>query len=170
MNRRWLPVRSWAAWLGGGWLLGLALVGAWTILLEPAIRSGEVTELVIPRGTAEAVARGEPAPFIPDVLQLGYGNELRVRNLDLVEHRVAGRAIPPGATASVRSEAGSDTITCTIHPSGSIGVLRDGRPGLVSIFLVSLLIGVPLGGLSGCVALVMRRLDTGQGEGLAVIG
>ena len=88
--------RFWAAWLGASFILGLVLSLIWWALLEPAAAGNRVTELIIPRGTADAVARGEPAPFIPNSLSLGRNRALRVRNDDVVAHKVGAAPVQPG--------------------------------------------------------------------------
>lgn len=155
--------RHWAIWLGGGLALGLLLAGIWAWLLEPAVNAARAAELVIPLGTAEAVAAGQPAPFIPNALSLSSNRELRVRNDDVATHTVAGFSIPPGGTATIRPEPATKTVVCTVHPSGYLGVTIEGRPGVGWVLAIALLAGVPFGALFGGIAFLMQRLGTGDG-------
>jgi hypothetical protein len=154
-----LGARFWAAWLVAGFALGLALSLVWWALLEPAAAGNKVAELIIPRGTADAVARGEPAPFIPNSLSLGRNRELRVRNDDVVAHKVGASTVPPGDTAVIKAAADSKDLVCTVHPAGYVGVRLDSRPGFDTVVLQAALLGLPLGLVAGSSVLVGRRLS-----------
>jgi len=152
-------VRFWAAWAGAGYALGLALSLVWWALLEPSAAAGKVAELTIPRGTAEAVSRGEPAPFIPNSLSLGRNRELRVRNEDIVDHKVGASTVPPGGTATIKAAAGSQDLVCTVHPAGYVGLQVDRRPGFETVLLQAALLGLPLGLVAAGSVLVGRRIS-----------
>lgn len=138
-------VRFWAGWLAAGLALGFVLSIVWWALLEPAAASAEVAELSIPAGTAAAVARGEPAPFIPNSLSLGRNRELVVRNNDVADHKVGAWTVPPGGVAVIKAAANSKDLVCTVHPSGYLDVQIDSRPAFATVLLQSALVGLPFG-------------------------
>ncbi len=138
-------LRFWAGWLGAGFALGLVLSVIWWALLEPAAAGNDVAELTIPAGTAAAVARGEPAPFIPNALSLGRNRELIVRNEDVADHKVGASTVPPGGVAVIKAAAGSEDLVCTVHPSGYLGIEIDSRPGFETVLLQAALVGLPFG-------------------------
>ncbi len=164
---RFLPgIRFWAAWLGAGFALGLALSMVWWALLEPSAAASRVAELVIPRGTADAVARGGPAPFIPNSLSLGRNRELRVRNEDVAAHKVGASTVQPGGSAVIKAAAGSRDLICSVHPAGYVGVRFDARPGFEAVLLQAALVGLPLGLVAASSVLVGRRLSMDGEEGI----
>jgi hypothetical protein len=137
-------MRFWGGWLGAALIAGWALNLIWWFLLEPAAASATVSELVIPRGTADAIRTGAPA-FVPGAVSLPRGStELRVRNEDTIEHRVGEWGIPPGAVSIIRVKA-DGALTCTVHPSGYLDLALSARPPLKETILPTLLIGVPAG-------------------------
>lgn len=150
-------LRFWGAWIGGGLAIAWSLTFIWWLLLEPINRENRTVELVIPRGTAVAVAEGRVAPFIPERLVLGPNLSLRVRNEDEVAHRIAGKDLPPGSTALVKADGG-DQFSCTIHPAGSVGYSIDSRPSILATVFPSIVLGLPFGVIFGSAALVARRL------------
>jgi hypothetical protein len=88
-----------------------------------------VEEMVIPRGTADAIERGVPFAFVPERYAFSPGGVLRVINEDTAEHRIGGTIIPPGRTADVEvSESGQ--LSCTVHPAGHLEVELESRPPL----------------------------------------
>ncbi|MCC6381521.1 MAG: hypothetical protein IT304_03385 [Dehalococcoidia bacterium] len=150
-------LRFWGAWIGGGLAVAWALTFIWWLLLEPINRENRTVELVIPRGTAVAVAEGRVAPLVPERLVLGPNLALRVRNEDDVAHRIAGKELPAGATALVKADGGNQ-FSCTIHPAGSVGYSIDSRPNILATVLPSVVLGLPFGIIFGAAALVARRL------------
>ena len=158
--RRGGMLRYWTLWLGSGLALGLALSITWSLLIEPVVKSDRVVELVIPAGTAKAVAAGQLAPFIPASLALTSDRELVVKNEDDVTHRVGLFSIEPGATATIRADPTGKELTCTVHPSGYLNVTVDHRPGPLSVILVGIIAGLPFGALFGLISLIAQRLGT----------
>lgn len=152
-------VRFWAGWLAAGFAFGLVLSTVWWAVLEPAQANNEVTELVIPRGTAGAVSRGEPAPFIPNSLSLGRNRELRVRNADVTDHKVGGTSVPPGGVAVIKAAANSKDLVCTVHPAGYLDVQISRRPGFTSLLLQAALVGLPIGLATALAVLAGRKLS-----------
>lgn len=156
-------LRFWVSWLGAGFALGLVLSLIWWALLEPAAAGNDVAELTIPAGTAAAVARGEPAPFIPNALSLGRNRELIVRNEDVTGHKVGASTVPPGGVAVIKAAAGSEDLVCTVHPSGYLAVQIDKRPGFATVLLQAALVGLPLGLATAIAVRVGKRLEMGDG-------
>lgn len=143
----------------GGLAAAWALSFIWWLLLEPAAaEASETPEFVIPEGTAAAVAAGQPAPFIPNAFQFGRNRELLVRNLDVAEHTVGEWTIPPGGSAVITSDSDSGTLTCTVHPGGTLGYRVPTRPEFYQTFLGALILGVPVGLAFGFAALVAGKL------------
>lgn len=64
-------------------------------------RAPEAVEIVIPAGTAQKVAQGEPVIAIPDDLTFVVGDVLEVVNQDTSDHQLGPLVIPAGRTASL---------------------------------------------------------------------
>lgn len=149
--------REWLPWVGvaavTAWLLGFA----WWLLLDPP-QNGSV-DFIIPPGTAERVARGEPA-FVPKTVTLTDGRALRVVNQDSAPHQVAGSVVPPDSTAIIRAEKESGEFLCTIHPGSGLGFSVDGRGDfLLTTFTAMLILGLPAGLICAGIAAITKRLD-----------
>jgi hypothetical protein len=91
-------------------MLSLALVWigsevAFYFLRENSDRVPEEIELVIPPGTADKVAAGEPVPAIPDELTFVLGDTLVVKNEDVVDHQLGPIWIPPKTNAKLVLDA-----------------------------------------------------------------
>lgn len=85
-------------------LLGLLSGAAITeipILLDKAARLPMEIVIVIPKGTAEQVARGEQPPSIPQTMIFVVGDTLVVKNEDTVDHKLGPLRIAPGKSASL---------------------------------------------------------------------
>jgi hypothetical protein len=154
--------KHWAGWLvlgvGAAWALSML----WWVLLEPAQARANESQLVIPEGTAAAIARGEAAPFIPNSLELGRDKELLVINDDVEGHRVGSWTIPAGGRATISSTDGEGQFTCTIHPGGILGYSIDERPPIVTTLWASLLLGLPVGLVFGFASFVGGKLRLGH--------
>jgi len=134
------------AWIAVALAVSWVVMLAWWALLSPSAQASGTLEVVIPEGTAAAVAQGRPAPFVPRTLSLPKGGSLRVINNDLVEHDVGGYQVPAGRTATFQAPAAEGgTLTCTIHPSGYLSLNLTERPALPSTILPTLLLGLPAG-------------------------
>lgn len=152
-------LRPWVTWIGAGLLLAFVLNLIWWALLSPSARP-ESKEFVIPKGTAAVVAAGGVAPFIPASFALREGARIIVRNEDVVEHTVANAVIPPGATGVIEPDPNSNELSCTIHPSGYLGIRITERPGLQSTILPTVLAGLPMGITAAAVVVIGKKLDT----------
>jgi hypothetical protein len=138
---------------------GLSL--AWWAIFEPISAEARTTNLVIPAGTAEAVARGEPPPFIPNSLTIGRNGRVRVINQDVVPHRIGAWTVPPGGSAIIEPADTEEGVACTITPSGTMPVFLDRRPPITSTFLPAALLGLPSAVIVGLIVFVLRRIDAG---------
>jgi hypothetical protein len=58
--------------------------------------SGQVHELVVPRGTQERLDRGETVVVMPTVLRFEVGDTLRIRNEDVVDQAVGPYLVRAG--------------------------------------------------------------------------
>ena len=83
---------------------------------------GEI-ELVIPAGTAELVAAGDPVPSIPDEMTFVLGDTLIVNNQDAVDHQLGPLWIPPRAKASLVLDAAERyAYSCSFQTSQYLGL------------------------------------------------
>lgn len=113
-------------------------------------RAPQRVELVIPAGTADRIAKGEPNPSIPADMVFVVGDTLVVKNLDLVDHRLGPLFIPSGTSASLTlSDANNYTYTCSFQPSQVFG-LDVQEPVTSATRLYGILFaGLPLGMMLG---------------------
>ncbi len=134
------------AWVAVSLAASWAIMLVWWALLSPSAQASDTLEIVIPEGTAAAVAQGRPAPFIPKSLSLAKGGSLRVINNDVVEHDVGGYQVAAGRTVTFDAKANADgTVSCSIHPSGYLSLDLTERPPLLSTIIPTLLLGLPAG-------------------------
>ena len=149
----------WAVSLGAGIALagGLSLA-AWFALSDGPARAPRTVELVIPAGTASRVQAGAFGPRLP--ASFVAGDTLVLRNEDSVEHRVGPYRVSPGVRTEVPlARAGSQSLLCTFHPQGIVGLtVRAGGNPLVVLW-PTFLLGLPLGAVLGAVWTVLSRLD-----------
>jgi hypothetical protein len=144
-------------------LAGLAIGGffsvAWWWLLAPINDAASTVEIDIPPGTAAAIARGETVSLVPDRLTLTRGGSVRVINRDSVDHTIGDLVVPSGGTATIRPKSDATTLSCSAHPSGSLGLAPAVRPSLFEMVLPTFLIGLPIGAVCAFVAWVAGKLD-----------
>lgn len=150
--------RRWFRWLVLAMAGALALSLVWWALLEPASARADTTELTIPPGTADAVARGAQPLLIPNSLQLGRNGKLIVRNEDSSEHRFGTWTIPSGGSAEITASIEDGQVSCTVHPDGTIDLAVAQRPSLVTTLASALGLGIPVGLILGFAANVTVRL------------
>jgi hypothetical protein len=117
--------------------------GAHLLQREQYDRAPEVIQLVIPAGTAERVAAGEPVPSIPEDLIFVVGDTLEVVNQDREVHQLGPLTVPPGASARMAMEKPDKyAYACSFQPSQYLGL--DVRQGTTLMTrLTALLIAVP---------------------------
>ncbi len=86
-------------------LIGLALGAAISeipfIFLRETARPPKEITLVVPKGTAEKVARGEQPPSIPQNMTFVVGDTLIVKNEDSVDHKLGPLWIPANSSAQL---------------------------------------------------------------------
>jgi hypothetical protein len=86
-------------------------------------RQPQTIELVIPVGTAERVAAGDPVPAIPEEMDFLLGDTLLVINQDLVDHQLGPIWVPPGANAQLSlDEPEKYSYSCSFQPSRFLGI------------------------------------------------
>lgn len=144
-----------------GWTAGLGLALAWTFIVTPLVEQGKSTDLVIPAGTAAAVSAGKPANFIPTQLLLGTNGKIHVVNNDVVNHIVAGKTVRAHSSTTIKTGGDISHLTCSLSPSGEIGVGFTRPPGPLDIFLMSTVVGLPIGALFGLIIVIAKKLDSG---------
>lgn len=150
-----------AGWIAIASVAALAVSLAWWHFLAPGADVASRDELVIRRGTGEAIANGYPV-FLPSKISLRPGGELRLINEDVVEHSVGDVVVPPGQTAVLRTpdDGSGASYSCTIHPSGSLSFQLSEPLALWQAVAGGIGTGIVMGGVAGGVTLVARKLDT----------
>jgi hypothetical protein len=142
-------------------ILGAIGINEFTFIFlkSEAGRAPTRIELVIPAGTAERIAKGEPNPSIPADMVFVAGDTLAIKNLDVVDHRLGPLFIPSGTSASLTlSDANNYAYTCSFQPSQVFG-LDVQEPVTSGTRLYGILIsGIPLGMMLGMYSLVIWPL------------
>ncbi len=126
-------------------VLGTLLVAvAWTSFGVDQVAPPKDVSLVIPRGTADDIAAGRPAK-LPGEIRLVSGDRLVLENRDAVVHTLGGWQVSPGQILTIVAEAAAANVfACTIHPSGSLGLIVTPRPGLIDAILVIIMVSIPI--------------------------
>lgn len=76
---------------------------------------------VIPKGTAELLARGATVTFIPSPLEVRVGEIMKITNQDVVGQDIGPIYVGPGETVVQRfASPGTLKGACMVHPSGEI--------------------------------------------------
>jgi hypothetical protein len=79
-------------------------------------RTPQIIQIVIPAGTAQRVASGEPVPSIPPGLTFVAGDVLEVINQDQTDHQLGPLWAPAGTTASLSMDVPEKiTVACTFQ-------------------------------------------------------
>lgn len=115
-------------------------------------------EILIPPGTAEAIAAGQPGPGLPDMRFL-EDDEIVVRNMDSVSHQLGPLWIPANSSSVLTLDRPSEyTLSCSFQASQTIdievfprarasdrvmGILSIGLPTWMLVWLYTL-IGLPM--------------------------
>jgi plastocyanin len=155
----WSNMRPTLMWLGGALAFGWALAIVWWAVLSPQAREEITDQLVIPPGTADAIAKGTGFAFVPGQVSLRPGSRLVIVNNDSAEHTVGNAVIPPGAVAELTPSEDGDGFYCSIHPSGFLGVNLTERPPFYSTLVPALAVGLPLGIMAAAAAYIGGRLN-----------
>ncbi len=148
-------------------LIGLAIgavINEITFLfLRETARAPKTIELVIPKGTAESVSRGETPPTIPDSMVFVVGDTLLVKNEDVVDHELGPLWIPAGTSASLRLDnAESYAYSCSFQPGKYFGLDVHEALTVWTRFYGILYSGLPLGGLIALYAIIMPEKKKAQ--------
>ncbi len=107
------------------------MLGAWGIselsyqlLKDPNARDqARRIELVIPPGTAEKVAAGEPVLSLPEKMTFVEGDLLVVKNLDSVSHQLGPVWVPPQSSGVLEvGKANTYQYACTFQTSRLFGI------------------------------------------------
>jgi hypothetical protein len=154
---RVLILKQMMGWLGVAMAFSLGMNLLWWGLLSPDAHPDTVDQFDIPYGTAAAIASGTGFAFVPSRFALPPGGRLRIVNHDVVEHTIGTATIPPDAWAEI-SAPESGGFTCTVHPSGYIGIDLRERPSIFTMLLPTLLLGLPLGLLGGAAIVITKRI------------
>ncbi len=150
--------------LAGSLVLGFTLgtlltVVAWTSFGVDQVAPPKDVSLVIPRGTADDIAAGRPAS-LPSEVRLVSGDRLVLDNQDIVVHTLGGWQVNPGQALTIVAEAAAvNVFACTIHPSGSLGLIVTPRPGLIDAILVVFMVSIPISLVLFAGWTVFRMLD-----------
>lgn len=121
-------------------------------------RAPSQIEILIPPGTAEAIARGEPGPGLPD-MRFAEDDQILVRNMDSVSHQLGPLWIPANSSSVLTLDRpNSYSLSCSFAASQSVdievvarakasdrvlGILSIGLPTWMLIWVYSL-IGIPM--------------------------
>ena len=108
-------------------LLGLILAVAITeipfIFLRENARSPKEITIIIPKGTADEVARGEQPPGIPANMTFVVGDTLIVQNEDTVDHQLGPLWIPASSAARLSlDQVESLAYECSFQPGKYLGL------------------------------------------------
>lgn len=76
---------------------------------------------VIPDGTADRIAAGEPVAILPAALDVDVGEVIRIVNEDTEGHFVGIFFVGAGETVTQRFASPGEFVgNCTVHPSGQL--------------------------------------------------
>ena len=103
-------------------------------------------ELIIPAGTADRIAKGQPNTTIPSNMVFVAGDTLVINNQDSVDHRLGAIFIPSMTSASLTlSDANSFAYQCSFQPTRVFGMdVQEPVTSATRIYGI-LISGIPLG-------------------------
>lgn len=146
--------------LGLGLAWGLSEI-AFLMLKDSSDHEPQRIELVIPRGTAERIAAGQPVPAIPKMVFV-VGDTLVVKNEDVVSHQLGPSWVPPGATVSLTMDRpNKHAYSCSFQPTRYLGLDVRSRVTTATRLTAILFSGPPLTVLLFLYGLVLRPLRSG---------
>ena len=156
MNTKWLIFRRILLTMGIGLAIGFALSEVSFQFLKEMNRAPQTVVLVIPEGTAEAIAGGKKSPSIPDDMVFVVGDVLVVENHDQENHQLGPMWIPAGESASLQlKEEQNFAYKCSFSPTNVFG-LEVQEPVTIKTRLSGLFFaGVPLGAMLALYSFVM---------------
>lgn len=139
-----------------GLLLGAVISEVPFLFLQENARPPQLVELVIPRGTAEQVARGEQPPSIPENMVFVVGDTLVVKNEDSVDHKLGPLWIPKNSSAQLSlNEQESFAYECSFQPGNYFGLDVQESLTIGTRIYGIVYAGLPLGVLIALYSLVM---------------
>jgi hypothetical protein len=139
-----------------GLLLGIAIAEVPFIYLRETARPPKEITLVIPKGTADEVARGVQPPTIPENMVLVVGDTLIVKNEDTADHKLGPLFIPANTSARLPLNAEENlSYECSFQPNKVLGLdVHESLTAGTRIFGI-LEVGLPLGILFALYSVVM---------------
>ncbi|MGE5377669.1 MAG: hypothetical protein ACM3XO_21620 [Bacteroidota bacterium] len=106
-----------------GFVLSVAITEIPFVFLQEKARPPKEITLVIPKGTADEVARGEQPPGIPPNMSFVVGDTLIVENQDSVNHQLGPLWIPAHASAKMSlDQVESLAYECSFQPTKYLGL------------------------------------------------
>ncbi len=137
---------------------------SFSFLKSPAGRAPDKIELVIPAGTADRIARGEPDPAIPTDMTFVAGDTLVVKNEDAVDHHLGPLFIPAGSSASLLlSDANKYSYSCSFEKTQVFGLdVQEPVTSATRLYGI-LLAGLPLGIMLAIYSLVAYPIKPAGG-------
>ncbi|HVN55641.1 MAG TPA: hypothetical protein VMT46_15005 [Anaerolineaceae bacterium] len=122
--------------------------GAYLFSPDRLERGPQTIELLIPRGTADRVAAGEPDPSLPAEMRFVQGDLLVVKNEDTSSHQLGPIWVPAGTSGSLLLDTANQySYECSFELSRYLGV--DVRPQVTWLTRLTaiLTLGLPTIGL-----------------------
>jgi plastocyanin len=121
---RWVALAAAApVVLGGAFVIGQSMQPddrPATAIVDAGEADDFEWEYVIPVGTADRIAAGEPVEIVPAALTVTVGESIRIVNEDDIDHVVGVFFVRAGAEVTQRfASAGQFTNDCSVHSSGS---------------------------------------------------
>jgi hypothetical protein len=129
-----------------GLLLGVAIAEISFAFQRQTARAPKQITLLIPKGTAAEVARGEQPPTIPSNMLFVVGDILIVKNEDVVDHKLGPLFIPPNSSAQLSLDQEEQlSYECSFQP-GKVFGMDVNEPVTLSTRVYGILdVGIPLG-------------------------
>jgi hypothetical protein len=139
-----------------GLLLGIVISEVPFLFLQETARPPQEITLVIPKGTAEQVARGEQPPTIPENMAFVVGDILTIRNEDSVDHKLGQLWIPASSSAQLSlNQEESFAYECSFQPGNYFGLDVHEPLTLGTRIYGVFYVGIPLGVLFSLYSIVM---------------
>jgi hypothetical protein len=139
-----------------GLLLGVVISEVPFLFLQETARPPQEITLVIPKGTAEQVARGEQPPTIPENMAFVVGDILTIRNEDSVDHKLGQLWIPASSSAQLSlNQEESFAYECSFQPGNYFGLDVHEPLTLGTRIYGVFYVGIPLGVLFSLYSIVM---------------
>ena len=139
-----------------GVLIGIVIAEIPFMFLRETARPPKEITLVIPKGTAEQVARGEQPPSIPENMVFVVGDTLIVKNEDIVDHKLGPLFIPANSSAQLALNTEENlAYECSFQPSKYFGLdVHEALTASTRVFGI-LEVGLPLGILFALYSAIM---------------